>query len=77
MLAALLGGLAMVGPFSVDTYPPSFPAIGRDFAATPLLSGSSLALALGSLALSALSRLAWTGYRRVESRRVISGVADG
>lgn len=35
---------------------------------SPLLSGSGLALALGSLALSTLSCLAWTGYRRIESR---------
>lgn len=32
----MLGGLAMIGPFSVDTYLPSFPAIGREFAVAPL-----------------------------------------
>jgi DHA1 family bicyclomycin/chloramphenicol resistance-like MFS transporter len=36
LLAALLAGLAMLGPFSIDTYLPSFPAIARDFAVTPL-----------------------------------------
>ncbi|HEX6003231.1 MAG TPA: multidrug effflux MFS transporter, partial [Burkholderiales bacterium] len=28
-------GLAMIGPFTIDTYLPSFPAIGRDLGATP------------------------------------------
>ncbi len=36
LLAAILAGLAMLGPFSVDTYMPSFPALARDFAVTPL-----------------------------------------
>ena len=34
-LAATLAGLAMLGPFSVDTYLPSFPEIQREFAASP------------------------------------------
>jgi MFS transporter, DHA1 family, multidrug resistance protein len=29
--AALLAGLSMLGPFSIDTYLPSFPFIERDF----------------------------------------------
>lgn len=29
MLAAMLAGLATLGPFSIDTYMPSFPAMGR------------------------------------------------
>lgn len=36
LLAATLAGLVMLGPFSVDTILPSFPAIGREFALTPL-----------------------------------------
>ena len=32
----VLAGLAMLGPFSIDTYLPSFPAIARDFFLTPL-----------------------------------------
>lgn len=36
LLAVTLAGLAMLGPFSIDTYLPSFPAIARDFAVTPL-----------------------------------------
>lgn len=35
ILAALLAGLAMLGPFSVDTCFPSFPAIARDLSLTP------------------------------------------
>ncbi len=35
-LAALLAALAMLGPFSVDMYLPAFPAIGREFAASPI-----------------------------------------
>jgi DHA1 family bicyclomycin/chloramphenicol resistance-like MFS transporter len=36
LLAAILAGLAMLGPFSIDTYLPSFPAIERDFTITTL-----------------------------------------
>lgn len=36
LLAAILAGLAMLGPFSIDTFLPSFPALARDFAVTPL-----------------------------------------
>ena len=35
VLAVVLAGLATLGPFAIDTYMPSFPAIGRSFAATP------------------------------------------
>jgi DHA1 family bicyclomycin/chloramphenicol resistance-like MFS transporter len=35
LLACILAGLAMIGPFTIDTYLPSFPAMGRDLAATP------------------------------------------
>ncbi|MCG2586368.1 multidrug effflux MFS transporter [Massilia sp. TS11] len=35
-LAALLAGLAMLGPFSIDTYLPAFPNIQAGLAATPL-----------------------------------------
>ena len=31
----MLAGLAMIGPFSVDTFLPAFPAVGREFAVTP------------------------------------------
>jgi DHA1 family bicyclomycin/chloramphenicol resistance-like MFS transporter len=36
LLAAILAGLAMLGPFSIDTYLPSFPAIAGDFSITAL-----------------------------------------
>ena len=35
-LAVILAALAMVGPFTVDTYLPSFPAIGSDFGVSPV-----------------------------------------
>ena len=36
LLAAILAGLAMIGPFAIDTYMPSFPAIERAFGASAL-----------------------------------------
>jgi DHA1 family bicyclomycin/chloramphenicol resistance-like MFS transporter len=36
MLALMLAALAMLGPFSVDTYLPAFPAIERALQATPI-----------------------------------------
>ena len=36
LMAVLLAGLATLGPFAIDTYMPSFPAIGRTFGASPL-----------------------------------------
>ena len=36
VLAAMLAGLATLGPFAIDTYMPSFPAMGRAFDATTL-----------------------------------------
>ena len=35
LLAAMLAGLAMLGPFSIDTYMPSFPEIEQTFGVTP------------------------------------------
>jgi len=35
-LAALLAALAMIGPFSIDTYLPAFPAIGTALGASPV-----------------------------------------
>jgi len=42
LLAANLAALATLGPFSIDTYMPSFPSIGRALAATPLEVQQSL-----------------------------------
>jgi len=36
LLALVLAALSMAGPFSIDTYLPSFPAIAREFELTPL-----------------------------------------
>jgi DHA1 family bicyclomycin/chloramphenicol resistance-like MFS transporter len=36
VLAAMLAGLATLGPFAIDTYMPSFPAMGHALDATPL-----------------------------------------
>ena len=36
VLASILAGLATLGPFAIDTYMPSFPAIARAFAVTPI-----------------------------------------
>jgi DHA1 family bicyclomycin/chloramphenicol resistance-like MFS transporter len=35
VLAATLAGLSMLGPFSIDTYMPSFPEMGQTFDVTP------------------------------------------
>lgn len=35
-LAPLLAGLAVIGPFSIDTYLPAFPAIGQALGASPV-----------------------------------------
>jgi DHA1 family bicyclomycin/chloramphenicol resistance-like MFS transporter len=60
LLAATLAGLVMLGPFSVDTYLPSFPAIGREFSLTPVelqqtLSAYLVAFAVMTLFHGALS----------------------
>jgi len=60
LLAVTLAGLVMLGPFSVDTYLPSFPAIQREFAVTPLevqqtLTAYLLAFAMMTLFYGALS----------------------
>lgn len=67
-LALLLGGLAMFGPFSIDTFFPAFPAMARDFAVGQVamqqtISVYLLAYAAMSLFHGALSD-AW-GRRRV------------
>jgi DHA1 family bicyclomycin/chloramphenicol resistance-like MFS transporter len=60
LLATVLAGLVMLGPFSVDTFLPSFPAIGREFTLTPvelqqLLSAYLIAFAVMTLFHGALS----------------------
>jgi len=50
MLPILLAGLAMLGPFSIDTYMPSFPAIQVDLHATNVEIQQTLSVYLASFA---------------------------
>jgi len=49
-LAALLAALAMLGPFSVDMYLPAFPAIAREFEASPIALQQTLSAYLFAFA---------------------------
>lgn len=53
-LAVLLAALAMLGPFTIDTVLPTFPAIGRDFAATPAAMQQTLSVYFFTFALMTL-----------------------
>jgi DHA1 family bicyclomycin/chloramphenicol resistance-like MFS transporter len=53
-LTLLLAGLAMLGPFSTDTYLPSFPAIAARFSVEPLLVQQTLSIYLLAHAVTAL-----------------------
>ncbi|MEO8848133.1 MAG: multidrug effflux MFS transporter [Casimicrobiaceae bacterium] len=44
--AALLASLAMLGPFSIDMYLPAFPAITREFDASPIAMQQTLSIYL-------------------------------
>ncbi len=50
-LALLLGGLAMFGPFSIDTIFPGFPAIGADLGADPFRMQQTISVYLVAYAL--------------------------
>lgn len=50
MLPALLAGMSMLGPFSIDTYMPSFPAIRESLGATPLQMQQTLSVYLAAFA---------------------------
>jgi len=54
LLAALLAGLAMLGPFSIDTYLPSFPAIEKDLGVTVLQVQQTLSAYLFTFAFMTL-----------------------
>lgn len=54
LLAALLAGLAMLGPFSIDTYMPSFPEMQQVFDATPLQMQLTISAFLATFAIMAL-----------------------
>ena len=67
-LAVLLAAMTAIGPFSIDAYLPSFPAIGADLAATPVevqqtLTGYMLPFAFMTLWHGALADA--LGRRRV------------
>ena len=49
-LSFTVAALAMLAPFSIDTYLPSFPDIGREFAASPVTLQQTLSLYLLSFA---------------------------
>ena len=53
-LALLLGGLAMFGPFSIDTIFPAFPAMGADFGADKLAMQQTISAYLVAYALMSL-----------------------
>lgn len=53
-LALLLATLAMLGPFSIDTYLPAFPAIAQTLSATPLQVQQTLTLYMFAFALMIL-----------------------
>lgn len=54
VLALLLAGLSTLGPFSIDTYMPSFPAIGASLHATPLQVQQTLSVYLAAFAVMML-----------------------
>ena len=53
-LALLLGGLAMFGPFSIDTIFPAFPAIGAQFGADKLAMQQTISVYLVAYALMSI-----------------------
>lgn len=54
VLALLLAALAMIGPFSVDTYLPAFPVIGESLAASPMQVQQTLTAYMASFAIMTL-----------------------
>jgi DHA1 family bicyclomycin/chloramphenicol resistance-like MFS transporter len=54
VLAGILAALAMIGPFTIDTYLPSFPFISADLHATPAQIQQTLSFYLFTMALMTL-----------------------
>lgn len=54
LLPWLLAGLATIGPFAIDTYLPSFPSIGRDYAVDELYVQQTLSVYMASFAVMTL-----------------------
>ena len=57
-LALLLGGLAMFGPFAIDTIFPAFPAMERDFAIGAVAMQQSISVYLVAYAVMKRDRSA-------------------
>ena len=53
----MLASLAMLGPFAVDTYLPSFTAIGEEFSAPPIAVQQTLSTYLFAFAFMMLCSL--------------------
>ncbi|GMU43625.1 MAG: MFS transporter [Lysobacterales bacterium] len=53
-LIAIIAALSMIGPFAIDTFFPAFPAIGKEFAASPFRLQQTLSLYLVAYALMSL-----------------------
>ncbi|GAB2512989.1 multidrug effflux MFS transporter [Lysobacter humi (ex Lee et al. 2017)] len=70
-LALLLGGLAMFGPFSIDTIFPAFPAIGRQFAANGVAMQQTISVYL--IAYAVMSIVHGPLSDAIGRRRVILG----
>ena len=51
LLTVVLAGLAMIGPFAIDTYLPSFPAIAEHFTVAPALVQLTLSVYLFAFSL--------------------------
>ncbi len=71
VLALLLGGLAMFGPFSIDTIFPAFPAIGTQFGADKLAMQQTISVYL--IAYAAMSIVHGPLSDAIGRRRVILG----
>ena len=70
-LALLLGGLAMFGPFSIDTIFPAFPAIGAQFGADKLAMQQTISVYL--IAYAVMSIVHGPLSDAIGRRRVILG----
>lgn len=53
-LIAIIASLSMIGPFAIDTFFPAFPAIGKEFGASPFQLQQTLSLYLVAYAVMSL-----------------------
>ena len=77
-LALLLGGLAMFGPFSIDTIFPAFPQIGAQFTADKLAMQQTISVYLLAYAAMSLVPVSYTHldvYKRQSMHSVSNAVA--